>query len=115
MTNVRFELLARSKKTFIVLATTLGVVAAVTAEAQPIDQRAHRHTVERGDVVVRTGRSYLNPGTNANVGTENRYFSDTTPYSYSRLGPTFSGPTAGFELLPDQFNPPGRPEPLFKF
>ena len=101
----------------MLIATTLALAFGATlgADAQTLN-RHPRHRLARGrDVVVHTGRSYLDPGASAAVGTENRYFSDTAPYTFRGLGPSFTGSTAGFELLPTRLNPPGRAEPLFQF
>ena len=70
-------------------------------------------SVERGDIVVHTGRSYLDPGTSAEVGSENHYFSDSI--HYGPQGSPFSSAIGGFENLPTPLNPPGRYEPLFVF
>jgi hypothetical protein len=67
---------------------------------------SHRHIVSRGgDIVVHTGRSYLDPGTTAEVGTEDRYFYDTAHYDFRSKGPDFTRNVAGFELLPGRFGP----------
>ena len=59
-----------------------------------------RHLVSRGaDVIVHTRRSYLDPGTTAEIGTEDRYFSDTAHFDFRSEGPDFTRDTAGFELL----------------
>lgn len=92
--------------------------AAGGAHAQTSGRHPHPHAriaARAGDVVVHTGRSYLDPGTSAAVGTEDRYFSDTERYSFTQVGPSFSDNTAGFERLPTRFNPPGQTEPLFRF
>jgi len=108
--------MARHSKILIPTTLALALAAAFGADAQPLVRHPHHRLVARGgDVVVHTGRSYLDPGTSAPVGSENHYFSDTAPYSYSSLGASFTGPVAGFELLPNQFRPPGRAEPLFQF
>jgi hypothetical protein len=107
--------MARHSKMLIVTMLALAFAATLGADAQALT-RHPRHRLARGaDVVVHTGRSYLDPGTSAEVGSEDHYFSDTTPYSFSGLGPSFTGAAAGFELLPTRLNPPGRPEPLFQF
>jgi hypothetical protein len=67
---------------------------------------SRRHPDSRGgDVVVHTGRSYLDPGTSAEVGTEDRYFYDTAHYDFHSEGPDFTRNVGGFELLPGQFGP----------
>ncbi len=96
------------------LALAVGATFAADAQASVL-RHPHRHFARGGDVVVHTGRSYLDPGTSAAVGSEDHYFSDTAPYSFSGLGPSLTGATAGFELLPTQFSVPGRAEPLFQF
>jgi hypothetical protein len=66
----------------------------------------HSHPVSQGgDIVVHTGRSYLDPGPSAEVGTEDRYFYDTAHYDLHSEGPDFTRNTGGFELLPGQFGP----------
>jgi hypothetical protein len=77
--------------------------AALATSAQAQDPYAHRHTARGGDIVVHTGRSYLDPGTSAAIGSENHYFSDTTQYVGE--GPDFTQNTGGFELLPGRFGP----------
>ncbi len=95
----------------------LALAAAVsTADAQTIRHRhMHYAAVHQGDIVVHA-RSYLDPGTGASVGeigTGNRYVTDSAPASLGALGPTFGN--GAFDYLPSRFNPPGRPEPLFEF
>jgi hypothetical protein len=66
----------------------------------------HRHPVSQGgDIVVHTGRSYLDHGPSAEVGTEDRYFYDTAHYDLHSEGPDFTRNAGGFELLPGQFGP----------
>ncbi len=60
------------------------------------------------DVVVHTGRSYLDPGPSANEGTENRYFYDTAHYDMRQEGPAFTANSGGFENLPGPYSLPGR-------
>ncbi len=93
---------------------------AANAQASHLRQRplvAHRFVASRGgDVVVPTGRSYLDPGPSADVGTEDRYSYDTAhASSFNTEGPDFSRNTAGFELLPGPRDPPGQTAPLFVF
>jgi len=107
--------MARHSKILIVAAAALAVAATLATDAQALVRHPHHRLARVGDVVVHTGRSYLDPGTSAAVGSENHYFSDTAPYSFSGLGPSFTGQAAGFELLPNRLNPPGRAEPLFEF
>src|SRR5580658_9633773 len=61
------------------IAFTIGAMS--TADAQVSQPYHHRHEIahrppasQGGDVIVPTGRSYLDPGTSAAVGTEDRYF-----------------------------------------
>jgi hypothetical protein len=108
--------MARSQRTFIAVAVTLAAVSLVT-DAQALERRTHRHVAaaRHGDIVVHTGRSYLDPGTSAEVGSENHYFSDSLGPSYGQLGIPFATSTAGNQLLPTRFYPGGRPQPLFQF
>jgi hypothetical protein len=100
----------------LLIVAALALAPLPRAEAQPLVRHPHPRVIARGgDVVVRTGRSYLDPGTSATVGSEDHYFSDTTGYSFSDVGAPFTRDAAGFELLPTRLNPPGRPEPLFRF
>ena len=103
------------------IAAALGATPAAHAQSsQPVHQRhpvAHRPLASGGDdVIVHTGRSYLEPGPGADVGTEDRYAYDTAhASSFSSEGPDFTRNTAGFELLPGPRDPPGQAEPLFVF
>ena len=109
------------------IALSVGVLLASNAQAvQRYHTRyvpAHRyvvahhyrmhgdHLVSRGnDVVVHTGRSYLDPGPSANVGTEDRYFYDTAHYDFRSEGPSFTSNIGGFENLPGPYSLPGRQE-----
>jgi hypothetical protein len=107
------------------LATVLALtLAAPGAMAQTAPHRHVRHVVHHravaippGDIVVHA-RSYLDPGPPAwnEVGTGDRYASDSTPSSplaYRELGSEFG--LGGFETLPTRFNPPGRPQPIWEF
>jgi hypothetical protein len=74
-------------------ALALVVVAALMPAAQAYTHPKKRysvthHVVHRpGDIYVsRNTRSYLDPGPSADVGTEDRYFSDTR-YPHYLLGP----------------------------
>lgn len=101
---------------FIAAAVAIIAAASLVTEAQALERRAHRHAgVRHSDIVVHTGRSYLDPGTSAEVGSENHYFSDSLGPSYGQFGAPFSSATAGNQLLPSPFYPGGRPEPLFRF
>lgn len=92
------------------IALALSVMA---ASAQPVHHH-RRHLASRGgDVIVHTGRSYLDPGTSAEIGSEDHYFSDSI--GYGAQGPDFTRNIGGFELLPTPLNPPGRQEPLAEF
>ena len=108
--------MARHLRSFIAAAVALAAAASLVTDAQALERRAHRHVgVRQSDIVVHTGRSYLDPGTSAEVGSENHYFSDSLGPSYGQLGIPFSSATAGNQLLPTRFYPGGRPEPLFQF
>jgi hypothetical protein len=67
----------------------------------PSDHRMARG----GDIVVHARRSYLDPGTSADVGTENRYFYDTAHYDMNSEGPDFTRNQGGFENLPGPLGP----------
>jgi len=99
------------------LAAALALVAAVSAaDAQTLrHHRLHDTAVRPGDIVVHA-RSYLDPGPGASVGeigTGDRYATDSAPSSMRAMGPTFGN--GAFDYLPSRFDPPGRPEPLFQF
>jgi hypothetical protein len=86
-----------------VFALAIAGILAPSAQAQ------HRRTGFHSYATKPMGgaqRSYLDPGTSAVVGSENRYFSDVAPYSYRQLGPSFSS---------DSFNGPGEADPWFRF
>jgi hypothetical protein len=108
--------------TISVSATAFAIGAASQADAQALQPTRHRHEIahhsvasQGGDVIVPTGRSYLDPGRSAAVGTEDRYSYDTAHSDFRGEGPAFTRNTAGFELLPGTFDPPGQTEPLFVF
>jgi hypothetical protein len=106
--------MARHSRILIASALAFVVSATLVVDARALERRHHRHWVARGgDIVVYTGRSYLDPGTSAEIGSENHYFSDSV--NYGAEGPDFTSAIGGFELLPSRFNPPGRPEPLFQY
>jgi hypothetical protein len=108
--------MARYTRNIIGAAVAAVVAASLVGEAQALQRRAHRHVAaSHGDIVVHTGRSYLDPGTSAEVGSENHYFSDSLGPSYGQMGIPFSSATAGNQNLPTRFYPGGRPEPLFQF
>jgi len=115
-------------RTAAATALVLAIGAMPVANAQvsqlyhspPYHQRhqvAHRPPASPGgDVIVPTGRSYLDPGTSAAVGTEDRYAYETAHASdFHTEGPDFTRNTAGFELLPGPRDPPGQTGPLFVF
>jgi hypothetical protein len=64
-----------------------------------------RMAAHGGDIVVHTSRSYLDPGTSAEVATEDRYFYDTAHYSLNSEGPDFTRNQGGFENLPGPLGP----------
>ncbi|MGA2485490.1 MAG: hypothetical protein ABSF49_05830 [Roseiarcus sp.] len=98
-------------------AAALALAAAIsTADAQTVRHRhMHYAAVHPGDIVVHA-RSYLDPGAGASfgeIGTGDRYVTDSAPSSLGEMGPMFGN--GAFDTLPTRFNPPGRPEPLFEF
>jgi len=98
-------------------AAALALAAAVSAADAQTVRRHHMHNpvVHQGDIVVHA-RSYLDPGVAASageIGTGNRYVTDSAPSSMREMGPTFGN--GAFDYMPTRFNPPGRPEPLFEF
>jgi hypothetical protein len=111
------------------VALSIGAMLATNAQALVRHQRyhhasTHQHKVWRGgnhivarggDVVVHTGRSYLDPGPSAAEGTEDRYFYDTAHFDMREEGPDFTRNSGGFELLPTPYSLPGRQEPLAEF
>ncbi len=103
------------------IALTIGAMPTANAQvSQPYHQRhpiAHRPAASQGgDVIVPTGRSYLDPGPSAEIGTEDRYFYETARSSdFHSEGPDFTQNAAGFELLPGPRDPPGQSGPLFVF
>jgi hypothetical protein len=120
--------MAFHSRTFGVCALALGAMLATNAQALTRNYhptvRHHHHMAYRGgdrlvshgdDVVVHTGRSYLDPGPSAAVGTEDRYFYDTAHYDFRSEGPTFTQNIGGFQNLPRPYSLPGRQEPLAEF
>ena len=98
----------------LALAGAVSAADAQTVRHHPRHAPAH-YVVAPGDIVVHA-RSYLDPGAGASygeIGTGNRYVTDTAPSSLGEMGPTFGN--RGFDTLPTRFNPPGRPESLFDF
>jgi hypothetical protein len=90
---------------FVVSAVAAVIASALVTDAQALNRQTQRHP-NAGRNIEQTRRSYLDPGTSAIVGTENRYYSDTARYSYRQLGPAFTN--EHFDLPPD-------PDPLFRF
>jgi hypothetical protein len=81
-----------------------------------LKRRHHRQITHSGEIYVhRAGRSYLDPGTSAVVGTQDRYSSDSRPYSFSLVGSPLAAHSGSWDLLPNQFTAPGRDSPLFQF
>lgn len=96
--------MARHSISVVACALAFAITAIFATSAEALVRHGRRHAAVRdGEVVVQTGRSYLDPGTSAVVGSENHYFSDST--HYGQQGPDFTRDTAGFELLPGQFGP----------
>jgi hypothetical protein len=58
------------------------------------------HVARGGDIVVHARKSYLDPRTSADVGSENRYFYDTAHFDMNSEGPDFTRNQGGFENLP---------------
>ena len=95
---------ARHSKGLIACVAALAITATFATSAQALVRHAHHRVgVRGGDVVAHTGRSYLDPGASAAVGSENHYFSGST--HYGQQGPDFTRNTGGSELLPGQFGP----------
>jgi hypothetical protein len=92
-------------KIFVVSAVAVVFAGALVSDAQALNRQILRQP-SAGRNIEKTRRSYLDPGTSAIVGTENRYFSDTARYSYRQLGPAFTN--EHFDLQSD-------PDPLFRF
>jgi hypothetical protein len=92
-------------KIFVVSAVAVVIASALVSDAQALNRQILRQP-SAGRNIEQTRRSYLDPGTSAIVGTENRYFSDTARYSYRQLGPAFTN--EHFDLQSD-------PDPLFRF
>jgi hypothetical protein len=90
---------------FVFSAMVVAIASALLTDAQAFNRHAQRHPITNRDS-ERTRRSYLDPGTSAVVGSEDRYFSDTARYSYRQLGPAFTD--EHFDLQTD-------PDPLFRF
>ncbi len=83
--------MTRHSKLLIVTALALAFAPLPGAEAQPKARHPQHRVVARGgDVIVPTGRSYLDPGTSATGGSEDHYFSDTSGYSFSNGGAPFT-------------------------
>jgi hypothetical protein len=127
---VENKLMAFRPRSLAVAAIALSIGATLATNAQALQQRHRHHPVvahhhiwraghqvasRGGDVIVHTGRSYLDPGPSANEGTENRYFYDTAHYDMRQEGPSFTANSGGFENLPTPYRIPGRQEPLAEF
>ncbi len=110
--------MARSLNIWVAVGLAFAI-AAPDAHALVRHPRHHvvRPVVHPGDIVVHARRSYLDPGPPSwsEAGTADRYATDSAPYSYTELGMPFAAHIGGFAVLPRQFDPPGRPEPLFQF
>jgi hypothetical protein len=65
---------------FIVSAVAAVIASALVTDAQALNRQTQRHP-NAGRNIEQTRRSYLDPGTSATVGAENRYYSDTARYS----------------------------------
>jgi hypothetical protein len=117
------KLMAFHLRSLAVPAIALSIGAMLATNAQAVERYHHKYVVaqhhrihhsgdrlvSRGDdVVVHTGRSYLDPGTSANEGTESRYFYDTAHVDFREEGPDFTRNVAGFERLPGPYSLPGR-------
>jgi len=105
--------MARSLNIWLAAALAFAV-AAPAAPAQTLVRHPRHHVVHRGqtvlnepgsihvvrpgDIVVHARRSYLDPGpgTWTEIGTGNRYVTDTTPENYVHLGMPFSAEMTGF-------------------
>ena len=73
---------------------------AAYVDGDPAAAPPRRYSASKGgDIVVHTGRSHLDPGPSAEIGTENRYFYDTAHYDLRTEGPAFTQNGAGQELL----------------
>jgi hypothetical protein len=108
--------LSRRMTALAVLAVTGALAASAFAQDQSDVHKRHRLRHASGDIYVhRVGRSYLDPGASAIPGTEDRYSSDSRPYSFSLLGSSFAAHSGSWDLLPNQFTAPGRDSPLFQF
>jgi hypothetical protein len=92
--------MARSLNIMVAAGLALAMAA---PEAQAVVRHPHHHYIVHaayrpGDIVVHARRSYLDPGpgTWTEIGTSNRYVTDTTPESYVNLGMPFSAQMSGF-------------------
>jgi hypothetical protein len=89
---------------------TSFVATALADETQWRKRHASRHVAH--DIYVHpASRPSFVPNASANVGTEDRYSSDSSPPSFSSLGAPFTN--RGFDLLPDRFSGPAGS--LFQF
>jgi hypothetical protein len=68
-------------RVLVALAIALPVGILFMTDAEALVRRPHHHDIARGgDIVVHTGRSYLDLGTSAEAGSENQNFSDSETY-----------------------------------
>jgi hypothetical protein len=95
-----------------------GVALALIAPASAAQPTRHRHqhighyVAPAGDIVVHTGRSYLDPGPSADLWTEDKYYADTVWAQDPALVYPFG--KFGVSTLPSRFDPPGQ-YPIFTF
>ncbi len=90
---------------------SFALAASSGASAQTVQKPAKRQAPAGHQIIVRPGKSYLTAGTGANVGSQNKYVTDTFNQPPATEG-TFTG-MRGRERLMNQFNGPGIP--LFRF
>ena len=107
--------MARHSRMLIAATLAFAFAATLGADAQALTRHPRHRLVRGGDVVVHTGRSYLDPGPSAAEGTEDRYFYDTAHTDFRSEGPDFTRNTGGFELLPTPYSLPGRQETFGDF
>ena len=92
-------------KLFVSSAMVVAIASVLVVDARASNRPGRQHPNTLGDVQQKP-RSYLDPGTSAVVGSEDRYFSDTARYSYRQLGPAFTN---------EHFDLQSEPDPLFRF
>jgi hypothetical protein len=90
---------------------TVALASSSGASAQTAHKPTKRQAPAGHQIIVRPGKSYLSAGTGANVGSQNKYVTDTFNQPPATDG-TFAG-MRGRERLMNQFNGPGIP--LFRF